>query len=72
MITNLLTCDLLCHPQASTGFQDPGCCAVHQKEGVVVAKGSRILSALPTLAILLQEASDNSQGCPGAVTTLQP
>lgn len=67
----LLTCDLLGHPQTSTRFQDPGFRAVHQKEGVVVAKGSRILPAWATLSMLLQEACDNSQGRPGAVATLQ-
>lgn len=71
-ITNLLTCNLLSHPQTSTRFQDPGCCAVYKEEGVVVAEWGRILPALPTLSKLLQEASDDSQRCPGAVTTLQP
>ncbi len=38
----------------------------------MVAEGRRILPALPTLAMLLQEAGDHRQCRPGTVTTLQP
>lgn len=69
---SILTRDLLRHPQPASGFQDPGLVAVHQEEGVVVAEGRRILPALPTLAVLLQEAGDHCQRRPGTVTALQP
>lgn len=38
----------------------------------MVAEGCRILSALAPLAVLLQEAGDHSQRCPGTVAALQP
>lgn len=67
-----LTCDLLRRPQPSSCFQDPGLVAVHQEEGVVVAEGLRILPAWPPLTVLLQEAGDHRERCPGTVTTFQP
>lgn len=68
----VLTCELLRHPQPASSFQNPGLVAVHQEEGVVVAEGCRILSALAPLAVLLQQAGDHGQRCPGTVTALQP
>lgn len=69
---SILTCNLLCHPQPSSGFQDPGLVAVHQEEGVVVAEGLRFFPALPPLAMLLQEAGDHGQRRPGTIAPLQP
>lgn len=67
---HVLTCDPLGHPQPASRLQHPGLFAVHQQEGVVVAEGCRVLPALPSLAVLFQEACDDGQCPPGAVASL--
>lgn len=70
LLDDVLTCDPLSHPQPASRLQHPGLIAVHQQEGVVVAKGCRVLPARPTLPMLFQEACDDGQRPPGAVASL--